>query len=186
MKLIVGLGNPGPKYSKNIHNAGFIVIDELAKRFNFSVDQSKFNGLYTKQNISGNSVIFAKPLTFMNLSGSFIFQISNYYGIAPEDILVIYDEKDIDINTFKYKFSGGSAGHNGIKDTINSLKTNDFARLRIGVKPNREMTSIKDYVLSNFASQDLTSLKNNDRLYDSIMDFIDSDFLEVANKYNAK
>ncbi len=185
MKLIVGLGNPGSKYSKNIHNAGFIVLDELAKKYNFKIDQSKFNGLYTKQKIGNNNVIFAKPLTFMNLSGMFVFQIANYYGIDSEDILIVYDEKDIDIDTFKYKFSGGSAGHNGIKDIINNLKTNDFARLRIGVKPSHGIVSIKDYVLSNFNSTNLSNLKTNDKIYDSIIDFCESDFSEVANKYNA-
>ncbi len=186
MKLIVGLGNPGPKYSKNIHNAGFVVIDEFAKKYNFKIEQSKFNGLYSKQNIGNNQVIFAKPLTFMNLSGGFIFQLSNYFGIEPKDILVVYDEKDLDINSFKYKFSGGSAGHNGIKDIISSLRTNDFSRLRIGVKPKTGITSIKDYVLSDFKKDDLIWLRQNEDIYDSILAFIENGFSEVANKYNGK
>ena len=104
MKLIVGLGNPGKKYEENYHNAGFIVVDLLAKHYNVEVSTSKFNGKYFKGIVDGEKVIFAKPETFMNLSGNFIFQISNFFGIDPEDILVIHDDKDIEISNFKYKF----------------------------------------------------------------------------------
>ncbi len=184
MKLIVGLGNPGNKYSKNLHNSGFIVVDEFAKRYNLSISSTKFNGVYSKASIEGITFLIAKPMTFMNLSGEFIFQLSNYFGVSPKDILVIHDDKDIDLNVFKYKFSGSHAGQNGVKNIIQELSTDSFNRLRIDIRPNYQIDSIREYVLSNFTDQNLLALKESDLIYESIKDFIKEDFLYVSNKYN--
>ncbi len=112
-------------------------------------------------------MVFAKPLTFMNLSGSFIFTIAAYYNIAPEDILVIHDDKDIMLNKFKYKVDGGAGGQNGVLSIIQNLNSKAFSRLRIGIG-TPHIKSIKNHVLSNFTSAQLKDLNQNEKLLDSI------------------
>ena len=185
MKLIVGLGNPGQKYIKNYHNAGFIVVDEFLQQNNLRISKKKFNGIYLKTTINGENVIFAKPHTFMNLSGNFVFSLANYFGISLENILVIHDDKDIMINKFKYKLGGSSGGHNGIKDIINAYGTKEFSRLKIGIGTNK-IQVIKDFVLSDFSKTNFNQLTNNQNIYDSINEFIQKDIKEVMNKYNEK
>ena len=185
MKLIVALGNPGKQYQKNHHNAGFIVIEEFLQRKNLSINKTKFNGIYERTKINGEEVIFAMPHTFMNLSGNFVFSLSNYFGIAPKDILIIHDDKDISLGKYKYKFSGGHAGQNGIRNIIQQLGSKDFSRLRIGIGLNNNKNlDIKNHVLKNFNNSTYQNLLADDSLYESIDFFLANDILETMNKYN--
>jgi len=150
MKCIVGLGNPGLKYRKTRHNVGFMVIDELAKRFHTKLTEKKFNGYYTIERINGERVILLKPQTFMNLSGECIRPLIDYYQIDPEDVLVVYDDLDLPTGKIRLRKTGGHGGHNGIRSTIDHLGGKNFKRLRLGIGRPTTAQPIVDYVLQKF------------------------------------
>jgi len=148
IKLIVGLGNPGPKYQQTRHNAGFWFIDELARVVHAHPQtESKFHGDACKTRISGEDVWLLKPDTFMNLSGQAISAISRFYKIPVEQILVVHDELDLPPGTVRLKRGGGHGGHNGLRDTIEKTGSKDFARLRIGIGHPGDKSRVHDYVL---------------------------------------
>ena len=148
IKLIVGLGNPGPKYQQTRHNAGFWFVDELARVFHANpLPESKFHGDACKTRISGEDVWLLKPDTFMNLSGQAISAISRFYKIPVEQILVVHDELDLPPGTARLKRGGGHGGHNGLRDTIEKTGSKDFARLRIGIGHPGDKSRVHDYVL---------------------------------------
>lgn len=163
MKLIIGLGNPGKQYEKTRHNAGFLVLDDLRSRYHLSswTLSKKFNAKIAEGMIKEQKVIFAKPMTFMNNSGQSVALIASYYHIAPEDIAVIHDEKDIPLGTIKVQTNRGSAGHNGIKSIIEHLGTQDFFRIRIGIasEDKRQMTDTAHFVLNKFGMFERRALK---------------------------
>ena len=130
MKLIVGLGNPGKEYERTRHNIGFMVLDNYLGNVKWS---TKFNGLYYETNIKGEKYIFLKPLSYMNLSGGVVSQYVKFFKIDPTDILVIQDDLDLLTGNYRIKINSSAGGHNGIKDIINALGTNSFARLKIAV-----------------------------------------------------
>ena len=154
MKLIVGLGNPGPTYSKNRHNIGFLIVDKLIEGFNaIDILNKKFSGeLYKKENL-----LLLKPTTFMNLSGKSVQSVVHFYKINVDDILVIHDEIDLPYGAIRVKKGGGNGGHNGLK-SIDSLIGKDYYRLRVGVgrPPKKEM--VASYVLSNFSQEEQKSV----------------------------
>ena len=180
MKLIVGLGNPGKEYDNTRHNVGFMLLDAYLGDVKY---KEKFNGLFYERN-KGEKVIFLKPLTYMNNSGECISKFVKYYNINIEDILVIQDDLDMKIGMYKFKKNSSSGGHNGIKSIINHLNSNNFFRMKIGIKNDKKYDTI-DFVLGKFYKEEL-NLINFDVLKESIDDFIlkDSDF--VMNKYNGK
>ena len=146
MKLIAGLGNPGKKYDKTKHNTGFMALDHYLNKNNLNLDKDKFDGLWTKQKINGEDVIFLEPQTFMNDSGKSIAQVANFFKIAPE---VIHDDMDMPIGKIRIRANGKSGGHNGIKSIMACLGTNNFNRLKIGIRhPQKE--SVVSWVLSPF------------------------------------
>ncbi|MGP3255378.1 aminoacyl-tRNA hydrolase [Lactobacillus gasseri] len=149
MKLIAGLGNPGKKYDQTKHNTGFMALDHYLSKNNLDLDKDKFEGLWTKQKVNGEDVIFLEPQTFMNDSGKSIAQVANFFNIAPEDILVIHDDMDMPIGKIRIRANGKSGGHNGIKSIMACLGTNNFNRLKIGIRhPQKE--SVVSWVLSPF------------------------------------
>lgn len=153
MILLVGLGNPGPQYTANRHNVGFMCVDAIAEDYNFSDFKSKFQGFVAEGEIDGVKVIILKPQTYMNLSGQSIQAAATFYKIPPENIIVAHDDLDIEPPRVKTKIGGGHGGHNGIKDTERYLGK-DFWRIRIGIgRPNHPNTS--KYVLSNFSNTDI-------------------------------
>ena len=119
MRLIVGLGNPGSEYVKTRHNLGFIVLEYTIKNNGLKFDKDKFDSVYTIDGIGDDRVIYMEPMTFMNLSGTSVKQIKDFYKISDEDILVVYDDKDLDIGRIRLRAKGSAGGHNGIKDIIN-------------------------------------------------------------------
>lgn len=154
MKLIVGLGNPGIKYKKTRHNVGFMFTDELANKLNvsFSLNKSlKSNIALTSLN--GEKIIIAQPQTFMNLSGEAVLAISRYYQIKLEDILVIYDDLDLPVGKIRIRPSGSSGGHNGMKNIIELLHSNEIKRVRIGIN-GCDKDKVIDYVLGKFSKEE--------------------------------
>lgn len=159
IKLIAGLGNPGPKYEKTRHNVGFWFIDTLAKEKGVNLKlESKFHGEVGKINLGGD-IWLLKPTTFMNHSGKAVSALANYYKIEPEEVLVVHDELDLVTGTIKIKESGGHAGNNGIRDIIASLGKNNFLRLRIGIG-QAEKIGGTDYVLGTPSKTDRDRLTN--------------------------
>jgi len=150
MKLIVGLGNPGPQYAKTRHNAGFMAIDRLAAKHGLSGDRSRFQGLVLDGLIAGERCILLKPMTYMNRSGASVREAANFYKIEPTDVLVVVDDVALAAGTIRLRGSGGPGGHNGLSDIETHLGTRDYARLRIGIDaPGRVPQA--DYVLGRFS-----------------------------------
>lgn len=147
--LIVGLGNPGPRYSGTRHNAGFWFADEIARRFGGSFSlQRKFHGDVGRVRVGDFECHLLKPMTYMNHSGLAIGQFTHYYRLAPRSILIAHDEIDLPPGTTRLKQGGGHGGHNGLRDTVNALGTRDFNRLRIGVGHPGHRDDVVGYVLS--------------------------------------
>ena len=157
--LIVGLGNPGDKYLNTRHNIGFLFLDYLQKEFNFNFKNSMRSelGIYKNDN---KTLILQKPLTYMNLSGEAINLVKDYYDIPIPNIIICYDDKDIEIGKFKITVGRSPAGHNGIKNVLSQLKTNIFIKIRIGIGYDSRIP-IDRYVLGNLKNDDLEKIKNN-------------------------
>ncbi|MEQ8312650.1 MAG: aminoacyl-tRNA hydrolase [Gammaproteobacteria bacterium] len=151
LKLIVGLGNPGPQHDSNRHNAGVIFLHHLCKSYGGSLrGESKFFGEFTSVNIAGQDVKLLFPTTFMNHSGKSVAAVCNFYKIEPRNMLVAYDEIDFDVGVTRFKEGGGHGGHNGMRDIINALGGNkDFYRLRIGVGHPGHKSMVASYVLND-------------------------------------
>ena len=155
MKCIIGLGNIGKEYENTRHNAGFMAIDKLAKKYKIAIDKKKKKYIYGEGIINGEKVSLVKPTTFMNLSGEAIVEMMNWYKISEKDILVIYDDVDLKFGTVRYREKGSSGTHNGMRNIIANIKTEEFARLRIGIE-NRGGLPIPlvDYVLGKFNKEE--------------------------------
>lgn len=179
MKLIVGLGNPGKEYENTRHNAGFMAIDNFIKE-DF---KQKDNYLYVQKIINGEKCMFIKPLTYMNDSGLAVRKVIDYFNINIEDIIIIYDDVDFEVGTFKLKSNGFSGGHNGIKSIIKHLQTEDFKRIRIGIsKPKYDMI---DYVLGKFTNEEICKLNIVLNTINSILEeYPTVKFDKLMNKYN--
>lgn len=154
MWLFVGLGNPGKEYEKNRHNVGFMAIDEIASRYTMAPFRSKFSGMIAEGQVAGEKVVFLKPQTYMNLSGNSVQLAAHFYKIAPENIVVFYDELDLAPGVLKVKKGGGSGGHNGIKSMDKCLSTQDYWRVRIGIGHPGDKNRVSGYVLSDFTKAD--------------------------------
>lgn len=185
MKLIVGLGNPGSQFDRTRHNIGFEVIDELAKRYQTSLNQTKFKGLYTVINNLGDKFILLKPLTYMNLSGESIRPIMDYYDISVDDLVVIFDDLDLPVGKIRLRQKGSAGGHNGIKSTIAHLGTQNFNRIRIGIDRPDQGISVPDYVLGKFNKEEWEEMQMMIRKSaDACEEWLKKTFLEVMNLYN--
>jgi len=185
MKWIVGLGNPGSKYEKTRHNVGFMVIDELARRWNISVTQNKCKALIGEGNIGGVKVALIKPMTYMNLSGESVRAFLDYYKQDVEDGLVVYDDMDTEIGKIRLRYQGSAGGHNGIKSLIAHLNTQSFNRVRMGISRPEPGFAIVDYVLSNFPKKEqeaLTAMINH--ACDAIEYSLTHHFQDTMGKYN--
>lgn len=166
MKLIIGLGNPGEKYEKNRHNAGFVILGELKKAWDFPGFEfsKKFNADISEGNINEEKIILAKPQTFMNNSGEAVQKITSFYKLTPEDIIVIHDDLDINFGEFKISNDSGAAGHNGVQDIIDKIGTQNFKRIRVGIEgEEKRKTRIIPgdvFVLQDFSAEELEAVKN--------------------------
>lgn len=150
MKLIVGLGNPGLRYKKTKHNAGYWVIDKIAEQEAIALNRRKFNAQWTKAEYKGKKFIITKPLTFMNLSGRSVKSFVDYFKIELKNLLVIYDDINLKLGHMRLRPSGGAGGHNGLTSVIECLAANNFSRLRLGINTKDKVRDLSAYVLSKF------------------------------------
>lgn len=159
MYIIAGLGNPTREYDKTRHNAGFSVIDVLADRHNIDVSEKKHKALCGKGMIEGEKVILVKPQTYMNLSGESIREVMDYYKLDPsEELIVIYDDISLDPGQLRIRLKGSAGGHNGIKNIIAHLGTQEFPRVRIGVGEKPARMDLADYVLGHFPKEEAETM----------------------------
>ena len=183
MKLIVGLGNPGLEYDNTRHNIGFMVLDSFISDFRL---EKKFEALVSKKQIHGEDVLFVKPLTFMNLSGNAVSKIVRYYHIDVNDILVVQDDLDMQVGTYKLKKNSSSGGHNGIKSIIQSLGTDSFLRLKVGIS-KVDKDQVIDYVLGKFSKSEYESISVHFSSFQKIIqDFIEHGTSYTMQNYNKK
>ena len=184
MKLIVGLGNPGIEYNKTRHNIGFMCIDRIADHFNVSLNSSKFTGYYTQFNYNGEKIILLKPAKYMNLSGEVVRDFVKFFKINIEDILIISDDLDTKVGSYRLRYKGSSGGHNGLKNIELHLSTKDYKRIKIGISNNKNIDT-KDYVLGKFTKEELDFINPIiDKMPNIIEDYLKLPFDNVKNKYN--
>ncbi len=186
MKLIVGLGNPGKEYVQTRHNMGFIVIDKILSELKLEVKvDSKLLAAYAKTMVTGEQVIFAKPLTFMNLSGQAVINLMNYYKIEINDILIISDDTALELGRIRMRASGSHGGQNGLKHIINQLGTTAFKRLRVGIGDNKQFAKY-DYVLGKISKDELQVLMPVfENCASAVLDWIkNNNFEQTMTKYN--
>ncbi|MDY3015438.1 MAG: aminoacyl-tRNA hydrolase [Evtepia sp.] len=184
--LVVGLGNPGPKYEWTRHNMGFLVVDELAERRNIPVQRLKYKALTNTALIGGQSVLLMKPTTYMNLSGESVGQAARFYKIPPERVLVLSDDVSLPQGKLRVRRSGSAGGHNGLKNIIAHLGTDQFPRIKIGVggKPHPD-SDMADWVLGKFTGQDKTVMEEAIvRAADAVTCLLEQGVEKAMAKYN--
>ena len=184
--LIVGLGNPGKEYAQTRHNCGFLAIDILAEKLGCKIDKSKFQGLYGQVTQKGKKLFLLKPLTYMNLSGRSVLQLSAYYHIPPSRIIVLFDDISLEPGRLRIRADGSAGGHNGIKSIIAEVGSQDFPRVKVGVgaKPHAEQ-DLANWVLSSFSAQDEKALAVSlPRAADAALAIVTEGVYEAANKFN--
>lgn len=184
--IIAGLGNPGPKYEFTRHNAGFLTIDYIAKNLGVSLDRLKFNSLIADTYIDEHRVILIKPQTFMNLSGLAIEEISSFYKIPPEKIIVIYDDISLDPGKLRIRCKGSSGGHNGMKSIIESIGSDNFPRIKLGIGTPSYGYDLISWVTSPFSKGDIEKLSiASDNAYKALKLMICGKTYEAMNKFNS-
>ncbi|MBR2889433.1 MAG: aminoacyl-tRNA hydrolase [Oscillospiraceae bacterium] len=184
--LIVGLGNPGKEYERSRHNCGFRAIDVLAGKLGCKIDKGKFQGLYGQVSYNGKKLYLLKPMTYMNLSGRSVLQLSAYFNIPPARIIVLFDDISLAPGRLRIRPDGSAGGHNGIKSIIAEVGSQAFPRVKIGVggKPNPEY-DLADWVLSGFSAKEEKDLISAlDRAADAALCVIDHGVPEAANRFN--
>ena len=186
--LIVGLGNPGKDYTRTRHNCGFRAIDILAQQLGCKIDKGKFQGLYGQVTRDGKKLFLLKPQTYMNLSGKSVLQLSAYYNIPPQRIIVMFDDISLVPGRLRVRAEGSAGGHNGIKSIIQELGSQEFPRVKIGVgaKPHAEQ-DLADWVLSSFSASEEKLLEPAlEKAGEAALCIIDRGISDAANRYNGK
>lgn len=185
--IIVGLGNPGDKYEKTRHNVGFNVIDLLAKEYSIDVSKLKHKALMGEGRVGTEKVILVKPMTYMNLSGESVVDICNYYNVDLENVIVIYDDIDLDVGKIRIRKKGSGGTHNGMRSIIKCLGSNEFPRVRVGISKPKNGQDLADFVLSRFAKEDEKSLNESFENAVAAIDCAIRQDLDLAmNRYNVK
>ena len=183
MKLVVGLGNPGLKYSKTRHNVGYMILDDYLGKVNW---KKQFDSYYYNIEVLNENVIFLKPTTYMNLSGVAVKKVVDFYKIPITNILVIQDDVDMAIGSYKIKQNSSSGGHNGIKSIIKELGTDSFARLKIGIAKS-EIVPTDKYVLEKFKKDEYKLIMDQEPMFRKIIDtFIKQNLEKVMLLFNKK
>ena len=184
--LIFGLGNPGIQYEKTRHNAGFMAIDRLAQKHDCNIAKHKFESCYGECTISGKRVLLVKPQTFMNLSGRAVIAVSSFYKVPRDSLIVIFDDISLDVGKIRVRRKGSHGGHNGIKDIIELLGTDDIMRVKIGVgeRANRQ-SDLKDWVLGKLPEESVEDFnKALDNAAKAVEEIIGRGIDSAMNKYN--
>ena len=183
--LIVGLGNPGPKYDGTRHNAGFLMIDALAEHFNCEVRRVKFKGLYGKCKIAGQDVVLLKPSTFMNLSGQSVTDAMNFFHLPPERVLLLFDDISLDVGKTRIRLKGSDGGHNGVKNIIYLSGSDRFPRMKLGIGHKPEGWDLADWVLSKFQGEDADRIQSAaERAMEAAEVIVRSGVAAAAQKFN--
>lgn len=187
MKLIVGLGNPGLEYAVTRHNIGFQAIDALTEAYKIAVKRNKFKALIGEGTIAGEKVILMKPQTYMNLSGEAVRQCMDWNKLTKSDIIVIYDDVSLEIAQLRIRKTGSAGGHNGIKNIINHLGSQDFMRIKVGVGEKPPGWDLASYVLNRFTEEELKVMgpKLND-IVKAIEVMLETGIDQAMNQYNLK
>jgi PTH1 family peptidyl-tRNA hydrolase len=187
VKLIVGLGNPGPKYLLSRHNAGFLVVDILAREENIGIKTVRFDSLFGRGSISGVPVLLAKPQTFMNLSGAAVEKLVRFFKIDIEDIIIIHDDLDLSFNDVRVKMGGGDGGHKGLRSVIDHLDSPEFVRVRLGIGKSSEKEMIENYVLERFSEDELNLLPDiTTKAFNAVIEVVSSGAHAAMNKFNVR
>lgn len=183
MFLVVGLGNIGEEYAHTRHNVGFDAVDTIADKFNVPINKAKFKGMYGSFNIGENKVILLKPSTYMNLSGESVLEAVNFYKIKKENIIVLYDDISFEVGRLRIRKKGSAGGHNGIKNIIQNLSSDEFTRVKIGVgQPRGDLIK---HVLGRFTDKDREIIEDVFKITCDAVEFIINDGAESAmNKFN--
>lgn len=187
MYLIAGLGNPTKTYEGTRHNVGFDMIDVLGNKFGIDVTTKKHKALVGRGIIEGMRVILAKPQTYMNLSGESIREIADFYKIEPENIIIIYDDISLDVGRLRIRKKGSAGGHNGIKNIIAHLGTQEFPRIKVGIGEKPEGWNLADYVLSKYSKEEQKALDEaSEGVIGAVKLIVMDDIDGAMNQYNAK
>lgn len=186
MLIIVGLGNPGPRYLLTRHNVGFRVVDRLSEQSKIPLYKVGFHSYYGKGKCAGEEVILAKPMTYMNGSGLAVASLCRFFKVHPGNLLIVYDDLDLPLGTLRLRPVGGSGGHNGMKSIIGQMGTEEFPRLRIGIDRPHD-GNVVDYVLQPFSVDEQPVLEELlPFAADATVEFIKHGILEAMNRYNKK
>ena len=185
MYLIVGLGNPESEYAHTRHNMGFDTINELTKNNNINITKTKFKALYETGIIQNEKVILLKPQTYMNLSGEAIKEARDFYNVKPEEIIVIYDDIDIEKGKIKLRKKGGPGSHNGMKSVVQELNTTDFIRIRVGIGQPEFKSDMINYVIGNVPEEEQKILQQGTKKAAEAIEEILKNGIDIAmNKFN--
>lgn len=187
MYLIVGLGNPESDYSKTRHNMGFNVINKLSEKYGIEVNKSKFKGLIGNGIIENEKVILLKPQTFMNLSGESLIEVMNFYKIQEDELIVIYDDIDIEPGNIRIRRCGSAGTHNGMKSIVEHIKTENFIRVRVGIGKPKEHIDMISYVIGHIPEEDKKVLEEGANIAkDAVIEIIKNSVDSAMNKFNKK
>ncbi len=187
MKLIVGLGNPGADYERSRHNIGWMVVDAFARKFRIRIDKHEKNAMTGSGRVAGGAVMVAKPLTYMNLSGEAVRLLVNAYLESTADLIVLYDDIDLPLGKLRIRPSGSSGTHNGMRSVVESLATEQFPRLRCGVRGENfgEAGPLRDYVLDDFTPGEMPAVEAMvARAVDALVLFCRGDLRRAMNEFN--
>ncbi len=187
MYIIIGLGNPTKEYQATRHNIGFDVITRISDDFNIPLDFKKHKEICGKGFIEGEKIDLAKPQTYMNLSGESVRELVDFYKVAPEEVIIIYDDISLEVGQLRLRGKGSAGGHNGIKSIISHLGTQDFLRIKVGVGDKPSGWDLADYVLSRFKEEEQETIRDTIRKSSEAVKSIIKDGMETAmNLYNKK
>ena len=185
MYLIIGLGNPEEEYSKTRHNMGFNTINKIAQKYKIEVNKNKYQGLYETTIIEGKKAILLKPQTYMNLSGKCVQEFVNFYKIEKDNIIVVYDDMDIEPGQIKIRKKGSAGGHNGMKSIIQMLGTEEFPRIRIGIGRPKYNGDEINYVIGAIPEEEIPKLdEGTEKAKDAIIEVLKNGIDSAMNKFN--
>ena len=186
MKIIAGLGNPGPGYRNTRHNLGFLLLDELARRLNASFDREKHQGLLAQARHGNEKLLLVKPQTFMNRSGDCVANVCRNAIFDPADLLVVVDDINIPLGRIRFRAGGSAGGHNGLKSIIERTGSPEFHRMRMGVGDDRKSRDLADHVLSTFQPDERPAVEAMlERGVDAVLAWLDGGIERAMNGYNA-
>ena len=186
MFLIVGLGNPEQEYSNTRHNMGFNTVNKLAQEYKIELNKTKFKGIYGKGIIEDEKVIILKPQTYMNLSGESIIEVMNFYKIDLKDMIVIYDDIDVEPGKIKIRKKGGAGSHNGMKSVIENVNSEEFIRIRVGIGENKKKNDMINYVIGKIPTDEEREVlnKGTDKAKEAIKEILKNGIDSAMNKFN--